>query len=119
MRNFKVVLPQACGQSVTFWCQYRNQDHFGLKNGLETSLITPGSVTFLSQNGLEAGSRPFWSQKRSRDPVSPLSACGMSTVYPEVLRAHGQKSPFFLFCFDIRLGEKSQKTLLKRPFSKS
>ena len=39
-------------------------------------------------------------------------------VYPEVLRAHAQKSPFFLSCFD-HFGEKSQKPLLKRQFSKS
>ena len=65
------------GQSVTFWCRYWsrdwNRDHFGLENGLETGLVTLGSVTFWSQNGLETGSRPFWSQKRSRDPVSSLS----------------------------------------------
>ena len=51
-------------QSVTFWCRYWsrdwNRDHFGLENGLETGLVTLGSVT-------------FWSQKRSRDPVSSLS----------------------------------------------
>ena len=43
-------------QSVTFWCGYRsrdrNRDHFGLENGIETSLVTQGSVTFWSQNGL-------------------------------------------------------------------
>ena len=38
-------------------------------------------------------------------------------VYPEVLRAHAQKSPFFLSCFD-HFGETSQKPLLKRQFSK-
>ena len=36
-------------------------------------------------------------------------------VYPEVLRAHAQKAPFFLSCFD-RFGEKSQKLLLKDNF---
>ena len=65
-------------QSVTFWYRYwsrdRSRDHFGLENGLETSLVTLGSVTFWSQNGLETGSRPFWSQKWSRDLVSSLSA---------------------------------------------
>ena len=64
-------------QSVTFWCRYWsrdwNRDHFGLENGLETGLVTLGSVTFWPQNGLETCSRPFWSQKRSRDPVSSLS----------------------------------------------
>ena len=67
-------------QSVTFWCRYRsrdrNRDHFGLENGLETSLVNLGSVTFGSQNGLETGSRPFWSRKRSQGPVSSLSAFG-------------------------------------------
>ena len=62
---------------MTFWCLYqsrdRNRDHFGLENGLETSLVTLCSVTFWSQNGLKTGSRPFWSQKRSRDTVSSLS----------------------------------------------
>ena len=47
--------------------------HFGLGNGLETSLVTLYSVTFWSQNGLETGSRPFWSRKWSRDLVSSLS----------------------------------------------
>ena len=64
-------------QSVTFWCQYwsrdQSRDHFGLEIGLETSLVTLGSVTFWSQNGLETGSRPLWSQKWSRDLVSSLS----------------------------------------------
>ena len=50
-------------QSVTFWCRYwsrdRSRDHFGLKNGLETSLVTLGSVTFWSQNCLETSLRPF------------------------------------------------------------
>ena len=62
---------------MTFWCRYwsrdRSRDHFGLENGLETSLVTLGSVTFWSQNGLETGLRPFWSQKWSRDLVSSLS----------------------------------------------
>ena len=31
-------------------------------------------------------------------------------VYPEVLRAHAQKSPFFLYC-SSRFGEKPQKQL--------
>ena len=60
-------------QSVTFWCRYWsrdwNRDHFGLENGLETALVTLGSVTF----GLKMVSRPFWSQKMSRDPVLSLS----------------------------------------------
>ena len=49
------------------------RDHFGLENVLETGLVTLGSVTFWSQNGLETGLRPFWSQKWSRDLVSSLS----------------------------------------------
>ena len=35
---------------------------------------------------------------------------GMWGVYPEVLRADAQKSPFFSSCFS-RFGEKSQKPL--------
>ena len=60
-------------QSLTFQCQYWSRDHVGLENGLETGLVTLGSVTFWPQNSLETCSRPFWSQKRSRDPVSSLS----------------------------------------------
>ena len=60
-------------QSVTFLCRYWSRDwyrdHFGLENGLETALVTLGSVTF----GLKMVSRPFWSQKMSRDPVLSLS----------------------------------------------
>ena len=73
-----IIITSYFNQSVTFWCRYWsrdwNRDHFGLENGLETGLVTLGSVTFWSQNGLETGLRPFWSQKRSRDPVSSLSA---------------------------------------------
>ena len=36
------------------------------------------------------------------------STIGLWGVYPEVLRAHAQKSPFFLLCND-RFGEKSKK----------
>ena len=38
------------------------------------------------------------------------STIGLWGVYPEVLRAHAQKSPFFL-CFFSRFGKKSQKPL--------
>ena len=76
-------------QSVTFWCRYwsrdRNWDHFGLEYGLETSLVTLGSVTFWSQNGLETGLRPFWSQKWSRDLVSSLSASPTPSSSPSSL----------------------------------
>ena len=72
-----IAMNMISDQSVTFWCRYwsrdRSRDHFGLENGLETSLVTLGSVTFWSQNGLETGSRPFWSRKWSRDLVSSLS----------------------------------------------
>ena len=58
-------------QSVTFWSWYWSRDHFGLKKGLGTSLH------IVSHFGLKMVStlvlRPFWSQKRSRDPVSSLS----------------------------------------------
>ena len=62
-----------CKRTLYISCCVWNRDHFSLKNGLETGLVTLGRVTFWSQNGLETGSRPFWSQKRSRDPVSSLS----------------------------------------------
>ena len=37
------------------------------------------------------------------------------SVYPEVLRAHAQKSPFFLSCFD-HFGEKYQKLFKNHDF---
>ena len=81
-------------QSLIFWCRYRsrdwNWDHFSLENGLETSLVTLGSVTFWSQNGLETGLRPFWSRKWSRDPVSSLSAS--HTDWKKILRTDCLKS---------------------------
>jgi len=62
----------AC-QSVTFWCRYWSRSW---------------SWSW-SQNGLETGSWPFWSQKRSRDPVSSLSAV-CSTCWPyEELKSFG------------------------------
>ena len=86
---------QRLAQSVTFCCRYRsrdqNRDHFGLKNGLETSLVTLGSVTFWSQNGLETGSRPFWSRKWSRDLVSSLSGWQADVSINSKNRAKGWK----------------------------
>ena len=85
---------------MIFWCRYwsrdRSRDHFGLENGLETSLVTLGSVTFWSQNGLETGSRPFWSRKWSRDLVSSLS--GTKAMVTDVLGVLGEDySHDFLF----------------------
>ena len=40
-------------------------------------------------------------------------------VYPEVLRTHAQKSPFFFLYCSSRFGEKSQKQLFWGLFSKS
>ena len=78
-------------QSVTFWCRYwsrdRNWDYFGLEYGLETSLVTLGSVTFWSQNGLETILRPFWSQKWSRDLVLSLSAEDLRWLFDPVLHS--------------------------------
>ena len=48
--------------------------------------------------------------------VQSCSTLGMWGVYPEVLRAHARKSPFFLSCFD-RL-RKVLKPYLKRQFLK-
>ena len=38
-----------------YWSRDRYRDHFGLENVLQTSLVTPYSVTFWSRNGLQTG----------------------------------------------------------------
>ena len=69
-----------CDIQCRYWSRDRNRDHFGHENGLETGLVTQGSVTFWSKNGFETSSRPFWSRKRSRDPVSSLIGYGVTNL---------------------------------------